>query len=135
MHGMTRAQWIILFWLERQPGLSQKELAEILEVEPISVARLIDRLEARDMVERRTDPADRRLWRLHLRPDATAVLAELHAERAVMREMTTAGLAPEEIRRVTDILYRMKANVAAGARAHANPHPAVNAAASERKIA
>ena len=45
-HGMTRAQWGILIWLERQPGLSQKELAEILEVEPITVARLIDRLEA-----------------------------------------------------------------------------------------
>ena len=40
-HGMTRAQWGILIWLERQPGLSQKELSEILEVEPISVARLI----------------------------------------------------------------------------------------------
>ena len=65
-HGMTRAQWGILIWLERQPGLSQKELAEILEVEPITVARLIDRLEARGMVERRPDPKDRRIWRLHL---------------------------------------------------------------------
>ena len=55
-HGMTRAQWAILIWLERQPGISQKELAELLEVEPITVARLIDRLEARGMVERRPDP-------------------------------------------------------------------------------
>ena len=55
-HGMTRAQWGILIWLERQPGLSQKELAEILEVEPITVARLIHRLESRGMVERRPDP-------------------------------------------------------------------------------
>ena len=67
-HGMTRAQWGILIWLERQPGLSQKELAEFLEVEPITVARLIDRLEARGMVERRPDPKDRRIWRLHLLP-------------------------------------------------------------------
>ena len=52
-HGMTRAQWGILINLERQPGLLQKELAELLEVEPITVARLIDRLEARGMVERR----------------------------------------------------------------------------------
>ena len=65
-HGMTRAQWAILIWLERQPGISQKELSEILEVEPITVARLIDRLEARGMVERRPDPRDRRIWRLHL---------------------------------------------------------------------
>jgi DNA-binding MarR family transcriptional regulator len=136
MHGMTRAQWVILFWLERQPGLSQKELAEILEVEPISVARLIDRLEARDMVERRADPADRRLWRLHLRPDAAAVLAELHAERAAMRDRVTAGLSLQEIRQVTEILYRMKANVIAGARPPApSANAAVNAAGSERKFA
>ena len=45
-HGMTRAQWILLIWLERQPGITQKELAEIIEVEPITVARLVDRLEA-----------------------------------------------------------------------------------------
>ena len=56
LHGMTRAQWGILIWLERQPGISQKELAELLEVEPITVARLIDRLELRGMVERRPDP-------------------------------------------------------------------------------
>ena len=69
---MTRAQWAILIWLERQPGLSQKELAEILEVEPITVARLIDRLEERGMVERRPDPRDRRIWRLHLLPAGAA---------------------------------------------------------------
>ncbi len=60
MHGMTRAQWGILIRLEKQPGLLQKELAECLEVEPITVARLIDRLESRGMVERRPDPTDRR---------------------------------------------------------------------------
>ena len=69
-HGMTRAQWGILIWLERQPGISQKELSELLEVEPITVARLIDRLERRGMVERRPDPKDRRIWRLHLLPPA-----------------------------------------------------------------
>ncbi|MBV9117137.1 MAG: MarR family transcriptional regulator, partial [Acetobacteraceae bacterium] len=71
---MTRAQWAILIWLERQPGISQKELAELLEVEPITVARLIDRLEARGMVERRPDPRDRRIWRLHLCDPAFPVL-------------------------------------------------------------
>ena len=72
LHGMTRAQWGILIWLDRQPGISQKELAELLEVEPITVARLIDRLEARGMVERRPDPRDRRIWRLHLLRPARA---------------------------------------------------------------
>jgi DNA-binding MarR family transcriptional regulator len=115
-HGMTRAQWVILFWLERQPGLSQKELAELLEVEPISVARLIDRLETRDMVERRADPTDRRMWRLHLRPAAGQVLAEVHEERAAMFAMATAGFEPDEIRLVTGLLCRMKTNVVAEAR-------------------
>ena len=84
-HGMTRAQWGILIWLERQPGLSQKELSEILEVEPITVARLIDRLEARGMVERRPDPKDRRIWRLHLCAPAYGVLGEIDRQRTQMR--------------------------------------------------
>ena len=59
--GMTRAQWVILAHLERQPGLSQNELAAIVEVEPITIGRLVDRLEARGLVERRSDPKDRRV--------------------------------------------------------------------------
>src|SRR5580698_5966973 len=81
---MTRAQWGILLWLERQPGMSQKELSELLEVEPISVARLVDRLEARAMVERRPDPKDRRIWRLHICPAAHPALHEIHRHRATM---------------------------------------------------
>src|SRR5208282_6219344 len=69
-YGMTRAQWVILARLSRQPGLSQNEMAAICEVEPITVGRLIDRLEMRGLVERRPDPADRRIRRLHLLPAA-----------------------------------------------------------------
>ena len=65
-HGMTRAQWVILLRLERQPGMSQNEMAAVCEVEPITVARLVDRLERCGMVERRPDPNDRRINRLHL---------------------------------------------------------------------
>jgi DNA-binding MarR family transcriptional regulator len=111
MHGMTRAQWVILFWLQRQPGLSQKELAEILEVEPITVARLIDRLESRGMVERRPDPKDRRIWRLHLLPPSAPVLEELHAERADMHRMATADLDPAEEQMMIEGLRRMKATL------------------------
>ena len=111
---MTRAQWIALFWLERRPGLSQKELAEILEVEPISAGRLIDRLEARGMVERRQDPADRRIWRLHLLPAAQRVLWDLHAEREAMHAMTVGGIDEATLRTVREALAQMKANVVAG---------------------
>lgn len=107
-HGMTRAQWAILIWLERQPGLSQKELAEILEVEPITVARLIDRLEGRGMVERRPDPKDRRIWRLHLCAPAYPVLREIDCQREQMRAMVTDGLDASTIDTMTEALLTMK---------------------------
>jgi DNA-binding MarR family transcriptional regulator len=107
-HGMTRAQWGILIWLERQPGLSQKELSELLEVEPITVARLIDRLETRGMVERRPDPKDRRIWRLHLRPPAHAMLREIDHQREEIRAMVTAGLDSATIETMTEALLTMK---------------------------
>ncbi|HTU52868.1 MAG TPA: MarR family transcriptional regulator [Acetobacteraceae bacterium] len=115
-NGMTRAQWVMLIWLERQPGLSQKELSELIEVEPITVARLVDRLEARGMVERRPDPADRRIWRLHLRPAALPVLAEIERHRAEMAALVTAGLDAATIARMTDGLARMKASLSAEVR-------------------
>ena len=107
-HGMTRAQWGILIWLERQPGLSQKELAEILEVEPITVARLIDRLETRGMVERRPDPKDRRIWRLHVCPPAYPVLREIDRQRERMRALVTTGLDESTIDTMTEALITMK---------------------------
>jgi DNA-binding MarR family transcriptional regulator len=110
-HGMTRAQWAILIWLERQPGISQKELSEFLEVEPITVARLIDRLEARGMVERRPDPRDRRIWRLHLLPPARAVLHEIDDQRADMTRMLTAGISEQSIEIMTEALMRMKSTL------------------------
>ena len=110
-HGMTRAQWAILIWLERQPGISQKELSELLEVEPISVARLIDRLEARGMVERRPDPRDRRIWRLHLLRAAHDVLREIDDQRADMTRMVTVGIDDRSIEIMTEALMRMKATL------------------------
>ena len=107
-HDMTRAQWGILIWLERQPGISQKELSELLEVEPITVARLIDRLEGRGMVERRPDPRDRRIWRLHLKPAALTVLCEIGRQRADITRMVTSGLDDDTIDTLTGTLLRMK---------------------------
>jgi MarR family transcriptional regulator for hemolysin len=111
--GMTRAQWVILVHLERQPGLSQNELAAIVEVEPISIGRLVDRLEARGLVERRSDPRDRRVWRLQLTPAATPILREIKKYRAELHELMTAGLDPATLKVMADGLLRMKANLAA----------------------
>lgn len=120
---MTRAQWVMMIWLERQPGLSQKELAELVEVEPITVARLVDRLEARGLVERRADPADRRIWRLHLCPPSRAILEEMRHERADMYDLTTRGLGEAEIHAMVSALCRMKSNVVAELRAELRAKP------------
>lgn len=115
-HGMTRAQWVILVWLDRRPGLSQKELAELLEVEPISVARLVDRLERRGMVERRPDERDRRIWRLHLRQAGARLLADVERCRRELRGVLLEGLDRPAVTTITEGMLRMKANVSAARR-------------------
>lgn len=113
-HGMTRAQWSILKQLECNPGLSQKELAGNLEVEPITVARLVDRLEKAGLVERRADAQDRRVWRLHLRPQATPYLEEIDRQRQDIAAFITAGLPDAERQVVMQALRLMKANLLRG---------------------
>lgn len=94
--GASVTQWRVLKILERQPGLNQGQIAEILEVEPITCCRMIDRLEESNFVERRRDPADRRAWRIHLTEHAQPVLAELHVLAAQMIEDALEGLTPTE---------------------------------------
>ena len=90
-HGMTRAQWVILARLERQPGLSQNELAALAEVAPITIARLVDRLEEMGLVERCPDPADRRIWRLRLTAKAAPHLRDIKRYRAELRGTDDQG--------------------------------------------
>ncbi len=120
-HGMTRAQWMILARLDRTPGMSQRELAELVEVEPITVGRLVDRLEARKLVERRPDPEDRRIWRLHLRPEAAHVLADIAVQRAAILDIVTKGIDPDLLGQIPQALQRMKLNISA-CRKPAVPH-------------
>jgi MarR family transcriptional regulator for hemolysin len=110
-HGMTRAQWMILVWLDRQPGMSQNEMAALIEVEPITVGRLIDRLERRGMVERRPDPTDRRIWRLHLKPEAEPMLQEIAKARVELNAMMIAGLPKKDLDTTIDCLLQMKTNM------------------------
>ena len=109
--GMTRAQWVILARLARQPGLSQNELAQACEVEPITVGRLIDRLEMRGMVERRPDPADRRIRRLHLLPAAQPILDELARYRVEQKEEVLRGVDPAALDLLVDTLLQIKNNL------------------------
>jgi DNA-binding MarR family transcriptional regulator len=110
---MTRAQWVILARVNAKPGLSQNELASLLEVEPISVGRLVDRLEARGLVERRPDPTDRRIWRLHLLPSAEPMLEEISKARDTLGVELLDGVDGATRTRMVDALLRMKANLTA----------------------
>jgi MarR family transcriptional regulator for hemolysin len=110
-HGMTRAQWMILVRLEQQPGMSQNELAALIEVEPITVGRLIDRLERRGMVKRCPDPSDRRIWRLRLTEAAQPMLKEIMKARAEINDILTAGLPKKDLEAAVDCLQRMKSNM------------------------
>jgi DNA-binding MarR family transcriptional regulator len=110
--GLTRAQWAILARLERQPGVSQNEMAAVADVEPITVCRLIDRLEEQGLVERHRDPADRRIWRLQLTEKANPVLREIATFRAEFHRRISEGIDAATLDIVTRGLLQMKANLA-----------------------
>lgn len=135
VHDMTRAQWILLLKLARYPGLSQKDLAEILEVEPMSVARLTDRLEARGLVERRADPKDRRIWRLHLCPKAEPVLHEIEAQREELADQIVGDLPEAVTKLMFDGLSRMKSALLDLASQQTNTAGAANAGAEDTHTA
>jgi len=111
--GMTRAQWIILARLSRQPGMSQNEMAAICEVEPITVGRLIDRLESRGLVERRADPADRRIRRLHLLPGAQPIIDEISRYKDELHAELAQNVSGDDYKRVVDALLTIKENLSA----------------------
>ncbi len=113
--GMTRAQCAILMKLDCHPGLSQTELATLMEVEPITVGRLIDRLEASGMVERRPDPSDRRMHRLHLRDAAQPALAKIDAYRASAVEKFRQGVRGEDWDTALRVLMQIKEKIVAEA--------------------
>lgn len=75
--GVTRPQWRALLILSISPGMSQAALADRLEVERITLCRMVDRLEERELVERRADPSDRRVWRLHVTDKAQGLVDKL----------------------------------------------------------
>src|SRR6201999_162120 len=84
--GTTRAQWIVLFRLREQEGLSQVDLADVLELQPISLVRLLDRLVEHGLLERRHDPKDRRANKLFLTTAGRQLVDDLDSLRASIAE-------------------------------------------------
>jgi DNA-binding MarR family transcriptional regulator len=110
-HGLTQTQWQALAVLARREGLRQAELAEWLNVQPISLARLIDRLESAGWVERRPDPTDRRAIQLYLTPKAEPILDEMNEAAAANRELAFAHFSVGEREQLIELLNRMKTNL------------------------
>lgn len=109
--GVTRSQAAVLSHLARNQGINQAALAQLLEIEPITLVRLLDRLEDAGMVERRFDPRDRRAHSLHLTTAAWPMLERIRALGARVIEDALAG-APDAQRAIfRDVLTTMKGNL------------------------
>jgi len=109
--GVTRAQWRTLTTLARHEGVNQGGLAELLEVEPITLCRMIDRLEEAGLVERRRDPADRRAWLIFLTAKAHPLLTQLRGLADGMIEDALSGLDNAKRTELTQTLGAIRANL------------------------
>jgi MarR family transcriptional regulator for hemolysin len=109
--GMTRAQWVVLVRLDRSEGLKQCELADILDVQPITLTRLLDRLADNGLIERRPDPEDRRAKRLFLTPAARPLLERLGDLSEDLMGTAVAGLDPAAVETMRANLTSVKDNL------------------------
>lgn len=108
---MTRAQWRALKRLHRDEGMRQNELAEQLEMEPIAIGRVIDRLQKAGFVERRADPVDRRAWRLYLTPRAHGVVDDMEQISYELFRQAQRGISATDMKAMMSMLTRMKDNL------------------------
>lgn len=119
--GVTGPQWRALATISRTPGTTQQALASWLEVEAITVARMIDRLAKLGLVERHDDPADRRRWRLYLTPKADELMTGMVTCAAAVVDESVAGLTTAEQAQLIALLERVRANLADDLPAEAEP--------------
>ena len=109
--GLTRAQCQLLAYLVYHEGINQTGLADILEIEPISLARMIDRMEQAGWVERRPDPTDRRAWKLYMTEKAKPLFSQMIEIGREVREEALAGIAPRERDRIMELLLQVRRNL------------------------
>jgi DNA-binding MarR family transcriptional regulator len=109
--GVTGPQARLLLMLNRRPGENQGSYAEQLEVEPITLCRMVDRLEEAGMVERRRDPADRRAWQLHLTAKSRKVVAQLQQRVDSLVDDMLEGLTSDERAEFARLLKTVGANL------------------------
>jgi DNA-binding MarR family transcriptional regulator len=109
--GITRAQWAVLAKVERNEGMKQTELAEQMEMQPITLTRLIDKLCESDWIERRGDTSDRRVNRLYLLKAGRALLGKLSGLRSELTATALEGIHPADAHRLLAQLEQIKENV------------------------
>jgi Transcriptional regulators len=109
--GLTRAQWQVLAHLRRVDGAQQKELAELMDITPITLTGLLDRLERDGWVERRADPSDRRAKRIYLTKKVEPVIKTIQKLGAEVRQQALAGLSEAEQTQLMELLQRMRSNL------------------------
>ncbi|HEU5018681.1 MAG TPA: MarR family transcriptional regulator, partial [Pseudolabrys sp.] len=126
--GISRAQWTVLVRLDRSEGLKQSELAEILDLQPISLTRLLDRLAENGLIERRPDPHDRRANRLYLTPAARPLLAELAELGQEMMDTVLEGFDANANERLLSALDVMRDNLRGAIARNANQSQAATVA-------
>jgi MarR family transcriptional regulator for hemolysin len=106
--GITRAQWLVLTRLHRRPGISQSELADLMEVERASAGRMIDRMEANGWVERRALNGDRRVKRVYLTEEAERVHRQIWRVAEATVEDALSDLSAPEAAQLMSLLGRVK---------------------------
>lgn len=110
--GVTRPQWQLLTTLRRNEGTNQGSLAEMLDTEPITLCRMVDRMQEADLIERRQDPSDRRVWRLFLTDKARRLLEDLQPLGREVMALALDGVAQEDRDELRRILDRIRQNLA-----------------------
>ena len=109
--GVTALQWRLITYLRRHEGIRQGPLAELIEVEPITLSRMIDRLSDAGLVERRADPADRRAWRLHLTPRSGELLNGVRQIAETLTDEAIDGLSEAEHNQLIALVERVRSNL------------------------
>ena len=109
--GLTRSQWQVLAYLSKNEGINQAGLAELLDVEPITLGRIADKLDALKLIERRPDPFDRRVWNLHLTPAAHRKLEQAKKIGDATRAEALAGVSAADKALLLKTLQILKANL------------------------
>jgi MarR family transcriptional regulator, transcriptional regulator for hemolysin len=130
--GMSLSQCKVLIFLSRNEGTTQAKLAELSDTDPMTLVRILDRMERDGWIERRPDPADRRAYRLHLKPASEPVLAEILRVGEKVRNEALVGISADEREQMMSLLERVHGNLVTLLPAH-EPSPPPESRATRQK--